>query len=91
MPLLEIKDLQLDLGRGPNALRALDGVSLTIREGHTVGVVGESGSGKTTLGLALLRLQASTGAIEFAGHDTNHVLQIERIVKQLKSAKQKKR
>ena len=50
-------------------IKAVDGVSLTIREGHTVGVVGESGSGKTTLGLALLRLQASTGTIEFAGHE----------------------
>src|SRR6185503_7199605 len=43
--------------------------SLTLREGHTLGVVGESGSGKTTLGLALLRLQASTGDIEFAGRE----------------------
>jgi microcin C transport system ATP-binding protein len=50
-------------------VKAVDGVSLDIREGHTVGVVGESGSGKTTLGLALLRLQASTGAITFAGRD----------------------
>jgi microcin C transport system ATP-binding protein len=48
-------------------IKAVEGVSLTIREGHTVGVVGESGSGKTTLGLALLRLQASTGVVEFAG------------------------
>ena len=38
-------------------IKAVDGVSLTLREGHTTGVVGESGSGKTTLGLALLRLQ----------------------------------
>jgi microcin C transport system ATP-binding protein len=46
-------------------VKAVDGVSLTIREGHTVGVVGESGSGKTTLGLALLRLIKSSGAIRF--------------------------
>ncbi|HLI12002.1 MAG TPA: ABC transporter ATP-binding protein [Alphaproteobacteria bacterium] len=38
-------------------IKAVDGVSLALREGHTVGVVGESGSGKSTLGLALLRLQ----------------------------------
>jgi microcin C transport system ATP-binding protein len=48
-------------------VNAVAGVSLTLRAGHTLGVVGESGSGKTTLGLALLRLQASTGRIEFAG------------------------
>jgi microcin C transport system ATP-binding protein len=50
-------------------IKAVDGISLTIREGHTVGVVGESGSGKTTLGLALLRLQKSEGRIAFLGRD----------------------
>ena len=50
-------------------VRAVDGVSLKIREGETVGVVGESGSGKTTLGMALLRLQSSEGAIQFIGRD----------------------
>ncbi len=48
-------------------VRAVDGVSLNVRERHTVGVVGESGSGKTTLGLALLRLIKSGGAIRFDG------------------------
>ena len=50
-------------------IKAVDGVSLIVREGHTVGVVGESGSGKTTLGLALLRLVRSEGSIQFAGRD----------------------
>ncbi len=50
-------------------VKAVDGVTLTVREGHTVGVVGESGSGKTTLGLALLRLETSEGAIAFDGVD----------------------
>ncbi len=48
-------------------IKAVDGVSLTVRAGQTLGVVGESGSGKTTLGLALLRLTASQGAITFEG------------------------
>jgi microcin C transport system ATP-binding protein len=48
-------------------VKAVDGVTINVREGHTVGVVGESGSGKTTLGLALLRLIESKGAIAFDG------------------------
>jgi microcin C transport system ATP-binding protein len=46
-------------------IKAVDGISVTLREGRTLGVVGESGSGKTTLGLALLRLERSTGEIRF--------------------------
>jgi microcin C transport system ATP-binding protein len=46
-------------------IKAVDNVNLTVREGHTLGIVGESGSGKTTLGLALLRLEKSTGQILF--------------------------
>jgi microcin C transport system ATP-binding protein len=50
-------------------IKAVDGVSLSVRQGETLGVVGESGSGKTTLGLALLRLISSTGKIVFLGKD----------------------
>jgi microcin C transport system ATP-binding protein len=54
-------------------VKAVDGVTLSVREGETVGVVGESGSGKTTLGLALLRLQSSTGGICFHGRELQNL------------------
>jgi microcin C transport system ATP-binding protein len=50
-------------------IKAVDGVSIAVRKGETLGVVGESGSGKTTLGLALLRLISSDGPIVFLGHN----------------------
>jgi microcin C transport system ATP-binding protein len=50
-------------------IKAVDGVSLAVRKGETLGVVGESGSGKTTLGLALLRLISSNGPIVFLGNN----------------------
>jgi microcin C transport system ATP-binding protein len=49
-------------------IKAVDGISLEIRQGETLGVVGESGSGKTTLGLAILRLISSDGPIVFMGN-----------------------
>ncbi len=50
-------------------IKAVDGVSVAVRKGETLGVVGESGSGKTTLGLALLRLISSDGPIVFLGRN----------------------
>jgi microcin C transport system ATP-binding protein len=52
-------------------VKAVNGVSLKIRAGQTMGVVGESGSGKTTLGLALSRMISSQGRIAFVGSDIN--------------------
>ncbi len=57
------------LRRTVDHVKAVDGITVRVREGQTVGVVGESGSGKTTLGLALLRLEQSHGSIEFRGRE----------------------
>jgi microcin C transport system ATP-binding protein len=55
------------LRRTVDHVKAVDGVSLNVRRGHTLGIVGESGSGKSTLARALLRLESSEGGIFFDG------------------------
>jgi microcin C transport system ATP-binding protein len=50
-------------------VRAVDGVSIAVREGETLGLVGESGSGKTTMALATLQLERATGEFRFDGED----------------------
>ncbi len=68
---LEADDLKVHFpikgwfGKPRAFVKAVDGVSIKIRRGKTLGVVGESGSGKSTMGLALLRLIRSQGAIQF--------------------------
>ncbi|MHB8524009.1 MAG: ABC transporter ATP-binding protein [Limisphaerales bacterium] len=62
MPLLEIKNLQLEFGTGSAALRAVDGVSLTVEAGETVCLVGESGCGKSVTALSIARLVPSPPA-----------------------------
>ncbi|WP_137153762.1 ABC transporter ATP-binding protein [Rhizobium sp. FKL33] len=57
------------LRRVTDHVKAVDGVDLELKAGHTLGIVGESGSGKTTLGLALTRLISSQGRIAFVGQD----------------------
>jgi microcin C transport system ATP-binding protein len=57
------------LRRTVDHIRAVDGISMSLKRGHTLGVVGESGSGKSTLGRALIRLQTSQGSIVFDGHE----------------------
>ena len=50
-------------------LRAVDGISLNLKQGQTIGIVGESGSGKSTLGRAILRLLKSEGRIAYLGKE----------------------
>ncbi|RCK28892.1 ABC transporter ATP-binding protein [Thalassospira lucentensis] len=57
------------LGRPESYLDAVDHISLTLKQGETLGIVGESGSGKTTLAMAILRLLKSNGEIRFGGKD----------------------
>ena len=73
-PLLQVRDLCVEYGREPVALRVVDGVSFQLAEGEIVGLVGESGCGKSTLGAALLRLVTApgrivAGSIRFEGAD----------------------
>ncbi len=71
---LDAKNVQVNfpiragfLGRVVDQFRAVDTISLTLRQGQTMGIVGESGSGKSTLGKALLKLLDGHGDIHFDG------------------------
>ncbi|MFJ7942539.1 dipeptide ABC transporter ATP-binding protein [Streptomyces sp. NPDC096354] len=67
-PLLEAIDLRREFGRGSSRVTAVDGISLTVHPGETLGIVGESGSGKTTLGRMLVRLLDPTaGRLHYRG------------------------
>ena len=72
-PLVEARDVSVTYPTPKGPFTAVDGVSLLVREGQTLGIVGESGSGKSTLGRALLRLlEPAGGAVLFEGRDITH-------------------
>jgi oligopeptide/dipeptide ABC transporter ATP-binding protein len=79
MALLEVRDLRVGFRSGDRVLYPVDGVSLQIEAGETVGVVGESGSGKTTLASALMRLLPKRDRPDLSGRvlwDGRDLLQI---------------
>ncbi|CDN51961.1 ABC transporter ATP-binding protein [Neorhizobium galegae] len=84
-PLLEVRDLVKHFGairkvdgRDVGTVKAVDGISLTIARGETVGLVGESGCGKSTAGRAILQLHRPTsGAVLFEGRDLTRLSERE--------------
>ncbi|MEV6496762.1 ABC transporter ATP-binding protein [Streptomyces prunicolor] len=69
-PVVELRDVSVQFGRGPRAVRALEEVSLTVRAGETVGLVGESGSGKSTAARVALGLVVpESGGVSLFGAD----------------------
>jgi peptide/nickel transport system ATP-binding protein len=73
-PLLEVRDLQIELVTDAGVIRAVDGVTFRIAEGETVTIIGESGSGKSTTAMGILRLLPEdlavlSGHVVFDGRD----------------------
>ena len=67
-PLLQVRDMEVTLGKGKKKVVAVKGVTFDIYKGETFGLVGESGSGKTTIGRAIIRINPiSAGEVTFKG------------------------
>lgn len=86
-PLLEVRDLRVEYARTSGAVRVLDGISLTVNPGESLGVVGESGVGKTVLVRAILGLldppwRVLSGTVSYRGEDL--LAQPERALRHLR-------
>jgi oligopeptide/dipeptide ABC transporter ATP-binding protein len=74
MALLEVRDLAVEYATEGGPIRAVDGISFDLEEGHALGIIGESGSGKTSLAIALMRLlprnaRLAGGTVRLRGED----------------------
>ncbi|WP_166137659.1 ABC transporter ATP-binding protein [Nocardioides ochotonae] len=78
-PLLEVEDVRTEFATARGPVRAVDGVSLTLRPGETLGIVGESGSGKSVLGRTIMGLITNgptttvSGTVRIAGQDVHAI------------------
>lgn len=83
-PILEVKDLSMHFGE----MKALDGVSIKLLPGETLGIVGESGSGKTTMGRSIMRLYDPTAGEMLYRRADGSVVDLSKIEgKELKAAR----
>ena len=77
-PVLEIRDLRVEIRQGRSSIRPVDGVSLRVAAGQTLGLVGESGCGKTMTAMSIMRLlppggRIVAGSIVIGGRDVTHL------------------
>ncbi|HEY6625062.1 MAG TPA: ABC transporter ATP-binding protein [Acidimicrobiales bacterium] len=81
-PLLVVEDLHTSFRTSRGTIRAVDGVSLTVDRGRTLGVVGESGSGKTVLSRSIMGLLPTrdvvrSGSVHFSGHELTGMPEVQ--------------